>query len=355
MKKRIFFLGIMLFVFIINIQQTFGCTTFCLKDGNNIVFGKSMDHTIGFGYLMVNKRNVKKTAFLLSDGTPATWISKYGSITINQYGRENPNEGMNEAGLVVDEMTLEESQYPAPDERPMVEVLSWIQYQLDNSASIQDVIESNNRIRISNKAIATVARIHFLITDSTGNTLAVEFLDGKAKFYYGESLPKKCLANETYESEMEIFKKYKYLYKKYKYNSPSRFATAAYMLDNYKADKNNSIIDYSFSILDSVKAPNTVYQAVYDIKNRKIYFRSRLSPQIKSIDLQYFDFDCSSQVMMIDFNTSYYGNINGKFIPYDSKLNEELIAKAFHESGFILPKEILLKAARFPESYKCNH
>ena len=35
-------------------------------------------------------------------GTPASWVSKYGSVTFNQYGRELPTGGMNEAGLVVE-------------------------------------------------------------------------------------------------------------------------------------------------------------------------------------------------------------------------------------------------------------
>ncbi|MGD1045060.1 MAG: hypothetical protein ABR936_07005 [Bacteroidota bacterium] len=104
MRKRISFLGIMLFVFILNIQQTFGCTTFCLRDSINIVFGKNQDHIIGYGYLMINKRNVKKTAFFPYDDISAGWISKYGSITFNQYGKENPIGGMNEAGLVVEEI-----------------------------------------------------------------------------------------------------------------------------------------------------------------------------------------------------------------------------------------------------------
>jgi choloylglycine hydrolase len=34
------------------------------------------------------------------DGKTISWISKYGSITFNQYGREFPTGGMNEKGLV---------------------------------------------------------------------------------------------------------------------------------------------------------------------------------------------------------------------------------------------------------------
>lgn len=69
-----------------------------------MVFGKNYDWHLEFGYLMINKRNVTKTA--MQTGTaidsPAAWTSRYGSVTFNQYGRESPMGGMNEAGLAQD-------------------------------------------------------------------------------------------------------------------------------------------------------------------------------------------------------------------------------------------------------------
>ena len=56
--------------------------------------------------------------------------------------------GMNEAGLVVETMMLEETEYPSPDSRPGIEILQWIQYQLDNFSTIEEVIASHSQIRI---------------------------------------------------------------------------------------------------------------------------------------------------------------------------------------------------------------
>ena len=50
----------------------------------------------------------------------ATWTAQYGSITFNQYGRELPTGGINEAGLVVESMALSEARYPEPDHRPYI-------------------------------------------------------------------------------------------------------------------------------------------------------------------------------------------------------------------------------------------
>ncbi|MGD1046424.1 MAG: linear amide C-N hydrolase [Bacteroidota bacterium] len=342
MKKRTYLIGIILSVLILYVQQSFCCTSFCLRDQKKIV-GNNKDSNVGYGYLMINKRNVKKRAILLNGDKPDSWISKYGSITHNQC-KEFPTGGMNEAGLVVEGLNLFDTQYPAPDERPALDAVNWIQYQLDNSASIQDVIESNNRIRISNKPLML---FHFFVSDSTGNTLVVEFLNGKAIFYYGENLPEKCLTNDTYNGEIESFKKYKY-------ESPSRFATVAYMLDNYNSDKNNSIIDYSYSILDSVKAGNTQDQIVYDIGERRIYFRTRVSPQIKTVDISHFDFNCASPIMMIDMNSSYKGNVNDKFFPFDAKMNKDFTIKACHDNNFNISMEMILEVIKRTEGVICN-
>ena len=56
------------------------------------------------------------------------WTSKYGSATFNQYGREFPMGGMNEAGLVVESMMLFETEYPLPDTRSGIDPTQWIQY-----------------------------------------------------------------------------------------------------------------------------------------------------------------------------------------------------------------------------------
>ena len=69
---------------------------------------------------------------------PASWVSRYGSVTFNQYGREFPNGGMNEAGLVVELMWLDDTTYPATDGRPALDCLEWIQYQLDTAATLSD-------------------------------------------------------------------------------------------------------------------------------------------------------------------------------------------------------------------------
>ena len=90
------------------------CTTFSLGNSAEKAFGKSYDWNLSHGFVVGNKRNMSKTAFALLPGDkPTSWTSKFGSVTFNQYGREFPNGGINEAGLTVEVMILGDTKYPA--------------------------------------------------------------------------------------------------------------------------------------------------------------------------------------------------------------------------------------------------
>ena len=77
---------------------------------------------------------------------------------------------MNEAGLAVGEMALNSTRFPDPDSRTSITLLQWIQYQLDNCATIDEVIESNKRIRIDPSEYHS----HFFVADSRGNCVTME-------------------------------------------------------------------------------------------------------------------------------------------------------------------------------------
>ena len=56
----------------------------------------------------MNRRGLKKTAFSTNSGLQ--WVSRFGSLTFNQFGFEFPNGGINEAGLVIEHMMMDGSQ-----------------------------------------------------------------------------------------------------------------------------------------------------------------------------------------------------------------------------------------------------
>jgi choloylglycine hydrolase len=334
------------------------CTTFCLSKNGEVLFGKNYDWNISHGMVFVNKRNVKKTALGDSgdEKNPVSWISKYGSVTFNQYGRENPSGGINEKGLVIELMWLSDAKYPAVDSRPALGTLEWIQYQLDNSASVEDVIRNSSAVRISSEI-----PLHYLVSDKTGNVVSIEFLDGKLVYHTGNTMPAKVLANDTYSSSLAHAEKYKnsggLQELPRSYHSLDRFARAAWMAKNFESAKIDSSVRYAFSILAEVaQSESTQWSIVYDQKNMRVYFRTKDSPKIKSFDVSSFDFSCSTPVKMLDMNLDKEGDTTRSFSDYTRKANRDLIERSFNGTPFTasVPKEARDQYAAYPEQMTCE-
>ena len=177
---------IALFLLCLSASYSFACSTFLLSKNGKHVFGRNYDWVSGNGMVMVNARGLAKTSFM-SDGVAISWVSGYGSVTFNQFGKEFPHGGMNERGLVVELMWLSETTYPDQDDRASMNELQWVQYQLDNCKNIAEVIATDKKIRISR---AGAAPLHFLVADASGKAATIEFIDGKMVVHEGSDLKK---------------------------------------------------------------------------------------------------------------------------------------------------------------------
>lgn len=348
---------IFIFTFLFIIESAHSCTTFCINTDDELVFGKNYDFDIGNGIVFINKRGVFKTAFTDNE-TPAEWVSKYGSVSFNQFGREFPMGGMNEEGLVVELMWLDETVFPSPDDRASVGgILQWIQYQLDNCETIQEVIDSDKFLRIPEGSVP----VHYLITDKYGNTATIEFLNGSLVKHSGKDLKYPALTNDTYAKSLEYAKIFKGLGGSRMLNgttsSMDRFTTTCSMLNDYSKEKNGNAVNYGFEILKDVSQGRmTKWSIVYDIKNMKVYFRTLDNSKIRTIEFAGLDFNCSDPVEMIDINFDAEGNIVPLMTIYDEQVNRELIETSYN--GIELTKNISGeerdKAAIYPETLSCG-
>src|SRR5437773_8258818 len=97
-----------------------GCTTVCLFERERAVVAYNYDFYARDGLILVNKRGVTRTSWRRSQ--PAAWTAAHGSVTFNQFGRDNPTTGLNEKGLMVSLMWLDEAVYPPADARPTADV-----------------------------------------------------------------------------------------------------------------------------------------------------------------------------------------------------------------------------------------
>ncbi len=343
--------------FISHISHLEACTTFVLKDGERFVFGRNYDWEIGVGLVVINQRNLLKIAAVNPPEIPMQWTSRYGSITFNQYGKEYPMGGLNEAGLVVELMMLGQTEYPAPDERPAITELAWIQYQLDNCGSVQEVIESDKVVRITKDSVP----IHFLVCDRAGRAAAIEFLGGRMVCHEGPALPFEALANSTFEESLRYLKKHKG-YGGNRNLTPSsqsldRFAVAVHMMKAYRETRDSPLIDYAFDILNNVsQKTHTQWSIVYDIENSKVYFKTRTASGRKIISLKEFDLSCGIPSKVIDIDTDSTGDITDSMVPYSTEINKKLVFESFRRTEFLknTPDQILDDHARYPESVVCQ-
>ena len=176
------------------------CTSFCLDNGDHCLFGTNQDNTVDRGLVVVKARHVLKTAWDPStSGKYARWISRYGSVTFDYAGYQLAWAGMNEAGLMISTMALNETRTPSPDERPPLLSPFWMQYQLDNHSTVEEVIASHGQVRIVDGVD------HYLVCDRKGDCATIEFLEGKMVCHMGESLPVAALANSAYEESVRTW------------------------------------------------------------------------------------------------------------------------------------------------------
>jgi penicillin V acylase-like amidase (Ntn superfamily) len=333
--------------------ETLACTTFCLKNKGEVLFGKNYDWTIGDGMIFVNKRGVEKSALADDNETPARWVSKYGNVTFNQYGKDNPSGGMNEAGLVIELMWLDDTQYPKPDSRPVVDVLEWIQYQLDISANVEETVKNSEAVRI-----ASPVKLHYLVNDKAGNSATIEFLGGKLVAHTGEKLAVSTLTNDTYEKSLN-YSKTTTPEKAKSESSLDRFTRAADKTKEFGARPKSELeaVGYAFEILSNVAQKNsTQWSIVYDQKRAKIHFRSMQSQSIKSIDTKSFDYSCGSAVRIFDVNSKEAGDVTAKFADYTRQANRDLIERAFNGTPFLkaVSPQSRDELAEFSESFSCE-
>lgn len=337
-------------------QLVLACSAFFLKHQNQAVMGKNYDWDLEQGMVLINKRGVAKTA--INYINPVKWKSKYGSVTFNQYGHGFPTGGMNEAGLAIAIMWQDEAEFPPSDSRPEIDNMQWVQYQLDNAKTVEEVIASDTAIRI---APLSEAAIHYLVCDRNGGCAVIEYLNDKRVYFKNNDMPAKVLTNSTYVESMDFLKLYRgfggFMPLPRSNGSLERFVRITHMLREYNPEKSGEIIKYGFKLLSSVSMGDyTKWRIVYDIEKRCIYFRTESKKKIKKIDLANLNFSCETPVKAININTNYSGDITDKFINYSFKMNKKLIRKTFSKTYFLegISRDLLGRVMHYPGNLKCE-
>lgn len=355
MRRSYRFVAAFAFAFVINTYNAQACTVVAAPHFADHLVGKSYDWDFEDGLLMVNKRHVAKTALLLDPkSAAAAWTSRYGSITFNQYGREFPLGGINEAGLVVEIAWLDETKYPKVDNRPSLNELQWVQYQLDQFASVKEVQTHINDVRIAQAH----APVHYLVCDTTRACLSVEFLRGKAVTHSGNALDVPVLSNDPYALHRQNLRKYQGFGGRRALptgsDSFARYARAAAFAQGARDSSERDSQSKLFALLQDVNQGDfSKWHITYNTASGVISWRSLSQPQIKTVRLRDFDFSCGSPVQIHQVISATGGSVSSQFDDYTADANRHLLNITLKPIAGSLPPGTLELVADYPDTLKC--
>ena len=321
------------------------CSTIIFGSNSHKYLAENYDHILDHGLVGVNLKGTVKENGRQPGEKTIRWYVRYGSITFNQFSLELPVSGMNEKGLAVALMWHDEGDYGIDERYSRLSALQWIQYQLDNYQNIAEVLEGLETIRPKQEGVP----LHYTLLDARGNSLLLEFLDGKPQLYENPEYP--ILTNSSYRSCLEKGKNHVNRTDRVENSSITRFC---HLYRQYpELNRSDTNISIGFDILRSVRqAPTnnnesfpwntggqnnsiTAWSIVFSPSESLISFRTHRNESIREIRLSDFDFGEESDYLVMDINDGTDGNAEQFFKPYSKECNRNIVrrtAKTFQMS-----------------------
>jgi penicillin V acylase-like amidase (Ntn superfamily) len=332
-----------------SLQSAQACTRalYVAKDGTVIV-GRSMDWGEDMASNMwVLPRGMKRDG--RGGKNTIAWESKYGSLIVTAYDI-GTTEGMNEKGLVVNELALVESNYgkPAADAK-VISLSTWPQYVLDNFATVADAVadlrKENFRVQTVVLGTGRAANMHLVMSDASGDSAVFEYVDGKLVIHHDKSY--RVVTNSpTYDKQLAIMEYWKDAGGTSKSlpgtsRAADRFVRATFLLDVLPGVESPTYIKGSpqqsfkfqapmavLSLMRSVGTPlgfaneeqpwvsSTIWRTVSDSTNRMVLFDSALTPATFWVKLDELDLKQGAPVKKLQLagGKTYSGNALAQFV-----------------------------------------
>jgi len=344
------------------------CTIFSISSKGNVVVGRNLDWRKPLpGRVVVNRREVRKAVLSWKGSWPDSagedtvfWISRYGSVSFTCYGRDFIESGMNEKGLVVTEASFQ-AEYPPQDSRPGISCAQWLQYQLDNYATVSEVLSHLEELRPDGEGW------HYLIADRTGDCAVIEYIDGRAAVFTGEEAPVKVITNTAYRQGLS------HLPMDIRFgghvdigaekDSYGRFVRAAAFIDRFDPERHGPLSGYALKALADLSDSTTRRSVVYDTDSLKVLWTTADNRRLRRIEMKRPGLFEMKSARVLDIDAGDEGEIYSLLKEYRTEYNlavtasvlsnvstgdgtEALLAKR----GLTL-KEAIAKIAGHPAKY----
>lgn len=333
--KRIY-LFIVGFIYLVLIPKANACTRIVYTGDNGmVVTGRTMDwKTEMHSNMWIFPRGMERSGE--TGANSLKWISKYGSVVTSAFEIAS-TDGMNEKGLVANLLWLNESVYPVWDKsKPGLTIAAWVQYMLDNFASVNEAISSLNKNSfqlVSDKMPdgTRLATLHLSISDATGDSAILEYIDGKLNIYHSKDY--KVMTNSpTYDKQLALNDYWKSIggltFLPGTNRAADRFARASFYVNAlpkigdeklavasvFSVIRNVSV-PYGISTPDSPEISTTQWRTVSDSKNLTYFFESSLTPDIFWVNLRDVNLSKGAPVLKLSLanGETYSGNTVNNF------------------------------------------
>lgn len=270
-------------------------------------------------------------------GDMYTWTSKYGSVLAVGYDG-GVTEGMNDRGLVVNGLFCKTSKYPSLQQypgRPVMSLAVFVSWMLDQCATVDEVatLLRENEFVIGGATFdgGTVSLLHWGVTDATGNTLVLEYDNGKTYIY--ESPEYQVLTNDPTFPQMQAINDYWKGIGGQNFlpggvRSSDRFVRADYFIHHVPvkgitSDQgvtelmtviNNVAVPSGYEIPGSPNLSSTQWRSLSDLNRHRYYFQFADQQSSFYVDLNTLLLTPGSPVLKLDTTdrADFTGCINSR-------------------------------------------
>ncbi|WP_413292915.1 linear amide C-N hydrolase [Bdellovibrio sp. HCB185ZH] len=275
-----------------------------------------------------------------TDNNSLKWTSNYGSVIMTAYDIGTA-DGLNEKGLTANLLYLTESDFGVRDEKlPGLSVSLWAQYYLDNFETVAEQWRplKPNLIKYNLFQLKLLREReqdpwHLAISDKTGDTAVIEYIDGKPKVYHDKNF--KVMTNSPpYNEQLTALKQYKGFGGQKDLPDTNaaadRFVRAAFYAQQLPqpAEYRESVAGV-LSVLRNVSQPfgtpdparpyvsTTRWRTVADMTRGVYFYENTLAPNLVWVQLDRLEFKKNAPVQKITLVKNYdlVGDISGYFKP----------------------------------------
>ncbi len=317
---------------------SFSCTRLLHIDPNQgVMVGRNMDWFEEMhSKLVVYPRGIPRQGY--APVNPLKWVSQYGSIVATSYDIGSA-DGMNEKGLAVHGLWLDESDYGVRNEKlPGVSLLVLGQFYLDNFASVEEAIHYTEKnafqvLPFTLPGTNRVIKIHVALEDSFGDSAIIEYINGQPKIFHSKEYT--VVTNDpAYDMQIENLKQYggfggdkplpgtdsaldRFVRAAYHGAHLPQFSSTSEAVAGISSVLQNATPPFALWKRDPSKIHRTIWRTIADLTHHVYYFNSTPNFTMVYAQLDKFSLQIGSPVMKLDLvnHPELSGDVSNKFEP----------------------------------------